>query len=213
MSYKLTKIDELILSDHTFLTPQDKCYYLWEYAAREGYSHSDSNNAIINFKKPLTAKNKPEWKYKEMAINQIASLLKEHVFTPHHRVVNQATIVPIPPSKCKADILYDDRLNQVLNIALKGKNADVKDLLLAKESTESYHENSSPRNSNIIKQNLEINIRESTNLKDTILLFDDMVTTGAHFKACKEIILDRFPEKILVGLFIARRAIPNKLPF
>ena len=39
-----------------------------------------------------------------------------------------------------------------------------------------------------------------------VAVVDDLLTTGAHFRAAKSILSARFPEIAVVGMFIARRA-------
>jgi hypothetical protein len=36
---------------------------------------------------------------------------------------------------------------------------------------------------------------------------DDVLTTGAHFRAAKRVLHARFPQAQIIGLFVARRAI------
>jgi adenine/guanine phosphoribosyltransferase-like PRPP-binding protein len=36
-----------------------------------------------------------------------------------------------------------------------------------------------------------------------IAIVDDILTTGAHFKACKTVLQERFPEAQIFGIFIA----------
>ena len=45
---------------------------------------------------------------------------------------------------------------------------------------------------------------------NNIILFDDVITTGSHFKAAKNILNEIFPNTIILGLFIARR-VPNTI--
>jgi predicted amidophosphoribosyltransferase len=45
-------------------------------------------------------------------------------------------------------------------------------------------------------------------LPSSVAIVDDVLTTGAHFKAMKRILMERFPEARIVGLFLARR-VPN----
>ena len=45
----------------------------WEYAAGEGYEHSSINQEIFNFKKPMSERNRPGWRYKASAIRKIAT--------------------------------------------------------------------------------------------------------------------------------------------
>jgi predicted amidophosphoribosyltransferase len=39
-----------------------------------------------------------------------------------------------------------------------------------------------------------------------LVIFDDLLTTGCHFKAVAQLLRDRFPNTPIIGLFIARRA-------
>jgi predicted amidophosphoribosyltransferase len=39
-----------------------------------------------------------------------------------------------------------------------------------------------------------------------IALFDDVLTTGAHFVAARNVLRSRFPQAQIIGFFIARRA-------
>jgi hypothetical protein len=41
---------------------------------------------------------------------------------------------------------------------------------------------------------------------EKLVVFDDLLTTGCHFKAIAQILGERFPNKHVVGPFIARRA-------
>ncbi len=38
---------------------------------------------------------------------------------------------------------------------------------------------------------------------------DDMLTAGAHFRAMKDTLVERFPDANIVGLFVTRRVIEN----
>ncbi len=73
---RFTRVDELTRLDHHWLTPGDRCFFLGEYAARQGYAYSPTNNLLINFKKPMDRRGKPEWRYKEKAIREIASAFR-----------------------------------------------------------------------------------------------------------------------------------------
>lgn len=57
-------IDNSLLQEHSCLDVNDKCYFFGEYAGRQGYSHSDMNQIIFNFKKPMSEKGKSGWGYK-----------------------------------------------------------------------------------------------------------------------------------------------------
>ncbi len=42
---------------------------------------------------------------------------------------------------------------------------------------------------------------------DEIMIFDDMLTTGCHFKAAQKLILDSYPNARVNGVFTVRRDI------
>ena len=44
--------------------------------------------------------------------------------------------------------------------------------------------------------------------RGTVIIYDDMITAGSHFKAMQSILRKQFPNSIIAGLFVTRR-IPN----
>jgi hypothetical protein len=72
----LTKLDELNLPDHWYLDATDECYFIGEYTAGRGYSHSATNQFILNLKKCVERRGLPEWRHKESAIIQAAATLR-----------------------------------------------------------------------------------------------------------------------------------------
>ena len=40
---------------------------------------------------------------------------------------------------------------------------------------------------------------------DQIVICDDVLTTGAHFRAAQSVLCDEFPNALIVGCFISRR--------
>jgi predicted amidophosphoribosyltransferase len=102
---------------------------------------------------------------------------------------------------------FDNRMMFALEKAsAQFSNVDRRELILCKESFQSSHLSGTSRPSkDTLKNNMEINEDEVEDLRDHIILFDDIITAGAHFKACKELIQERFPTKKITGVFIARR--------
>ncbi|MXZ24438.1 MAG: hypothetical protein F4Y80_06130 [Caldilineaceae bacterium SB0665_bin_21] len=49
------------------------------------------------------------------------------------------TLVPIPPSKAKADPLHDERLTRMLNAIRPEPMLDIRELIVQTESTEPVH--------------------------------------------------------------------------
>lgn len=203
---QLLRIDELCIGDHSYLTDEDECYYFMEYTARESYNFSPGNSLIMNYKKGVDKKNTPQWKYKEAAIKQVAGFLSQSL--PSIIDFNASTVIPIPPSKIKTNPLYDDRVLRTLQLCCKDQG-NVRDVLSFREDMEAVH-NSEHRPSPLeLVQNLELNVNGCNDLRDTVVLFDDVLTTGSHFVACKRTLLNEFPDLRIMGVFIARRVIPN----
>ncbi len=202
---KLLLIDEMVINDHHYLKLDvDKCYYYFVYTAEKGFSYSTSNQLILNFKKKLDRKGKEDYKYKGEAIKTIASLLS-HL---GQKSIDNSTFVPIPPSKSKTNPLYDDRIVQALNLGLKGRNADIRELVIQTTDTVECHI-SGKRDISALEEILRIDETLVNDVREFIVIVDDVLTTGCHYIAMKNILLRRFPEAKIIGLFIARREIIN----
>ena len=91
---RLTRIDALARPDHGYLTKEDRCYFIGEYTARRGYAYSASNNLLLNFKKGMDRRGRPEWRYKAKAIREAASAFRAALADGD---LDQLTFVPIPP--------------------------------------------------------------------------------------------------------------------
>jgi hypothetical protein len=118
---RLTKIDDLTRPDHTFLELEDECFYLGEYTARRGFAFSETNNLINNPRKPMERRGRPEWRYKESAILTCGRMLREAI---SEEWLDAATLVPVPGSKMKGDVEYDDRMPRILQELGRGRAVD-----------------------------------------------------------------------------------------
>src|ERR1043165_2912539 len=88
---RFTKIDELTRGDHTYLAADDECLFLGDYSARKGFAHSATNSLILNFKKPLSRKGLPGWRYKGQAIREVADAYSRNLGT----ALSHLTLVPV----------------------------------------------------------------------------------------------------------------------
>jgi hypothetical protein len=197
-------VDDLTRPHHFYLDSSDQCYFLREYIPRAGYAGGETNNLINNFKKKPDKKGKPEWKYKKIAIDQIA---KEMANAIKVTGLQTMTLVPIPPSKTRTHALYDDRMTKVLRgIGLiHGIHLDVRELIVQVKDTKPAHLIEDRPSPDEIRANYRIDEALSSPPPRFIGLFDDLLTTGAHFKAGKSLLIERFPEVTVIGLFVARR--------
>lgn len=201
---RLSRIDDLTRRDHSRLEQEDHCYFFGEYTPREGFSFSETNGLVSDFKKPIRKKGKPEWKWKERAIREVAALFRKSIpLNPLRRM----TLVPIPPSRARDDPEHDDRMLRALRQLGRGEAFDVRELILQYESTEAAHVSARRPGVGDLIDNYRINEEVAEPAPPDIALFDDVLTSGAHFKAAQSVLRDRYPGVSVVGIFIARRVI------
>lgn len=180
-----------------YIDETDNCFYLMDYNSRMGYGHSKENQLIFNFKKPKTDNG---YQYKLEAIAKIADILITGVF--HNIDPSKIIIIPIPPSKTKADPLYDDRMLQVLEIVKKELSIQYVDLLSRPTNIVPLHQNQTPRSLSSHTFNIaNDNLSEFDDKQ--IIIIDDVITTGSTYKAAKNLISQNLNNKI-IGLFMAR---------
>jgi hypothetical protein len=195
----LTKLDELNLPDHWFLDRTDECYFIGEYTAGRGYSHSATNQIILNLKKGMERRGLPEWPYKGQAIRQAAATLRASL---NPEFLKTTTFVPIPPSRVVADPLYDDRMTQV--VRLLDQAVDARELVVQAETMHDAHSAANRPGPDLLYQNYRIQeaLLEPTPVR--IAVVDDVLTAGAHFKAIKRILGETYDIPV-IGIFLARR--------
>ncbi len=199
----LTKIDELTLPDHWHLNTLDECYFIGEYTAGKGYAFSVTNQLIFNLKKSVERRGHTDWIWKERAIRSAATTLLNSL---NPAFLATATFIPVPPSRVFNDPLYDDRMSQVLR--LLGPQVDARELVLQVQSTEGAHVAVDRPGPQELYDNYVVEPDSIAPTPAQIAIVDDVLTTGAHFKAMKRILNETFPDVGVVGLFLTRR-VPN----
>jgi predicted amidophosphoribosyltransferase len=187
----------------------DDCYFYGEYTARRGFNFSETNRLIFNFKKGMEKQsNAYEWRYKAKAIRQAAQMLRETLASqPNLEALRGATLVPIPPSRSKKDPLYDGRVVSMLQQLSVGIGLDIRELVVQKETVEPSHSATSRATPNSLAQNYEIDVSLKDPYPNSLWVFDDVLTTGAHFKAMKKVLNEAYPGIPCIGVFLARRAL------
>ena len=83
----------------------------------------------------MDRREKPEWRYKEQAIQRAASAFRRALGTDPLSLV----FVPIPPSKTRNDPLYDDRVTRMLRAIGPDGTVDVRELIIQTKSTDAVH--------------------------------------------------------------------------
>lgn len=210
MTLKIRRIEENEFDDHSFLKNGDKLFCLGDYFKNDIDSYMYS--LIHNLKKPPTRRGLDEWRFKEKSINEVSSYLSK-VMRVLSREKSSTFWVPIPPSKVIGDELYDDRLKQILDKASeilsqgRNHNTHIANVLFQNSSRDASHiSEDRPKPQELQKLYTLMPITNFDQDKDLIILFDDVMTTGSHFKAASSKILELYPNAQIIGCFIARRA-------
>ncbi len=203
---RLTEIDETNVGDHSYLSADDSCYFLFEYTSHRGYSFSATNNLISNLKKKPSESNRPGYHYKGQAIAQCAVHLRGAI---HPDWLATATLVPAPPSKAIGHPDYDDRVERICRLV--SGNIDVRSIVQQINSTTAAHElgqGQRPRIDDLV-QNYRIAENLTLPAPTAIAIVDDVLTNGTHFKAMHRVLSARYPQVPISGIFIARRVFPE----
>lgn len=207
---RLTGIDETSRSSHYYLAEDDRCLYFGEFHVGKGWSGGPTNQLIHNYKRTPreiaeSANGSKYQYYKDQAIREIAAGLR-HQFR-REDVEENYTFVPIPTSKSSSDPEYCDRLERTLREAFSSYGgADIRQLLKVAHSTGADHRSMGDR----IRYDDLLAITEIDPLhlrqpvRPTIVLFDDVLTSGKHYRVAKTRILEALPNQQLIAVFVAR---------
>lgn len=185
-----------------YLETGDDCYYAREYISKGGFSASQTNGLISNFKKGIDKKNTLQWQHKLNAIVQFAEELS--------RLLKDGTIVAtVPASKSKNDPEYDSRLDDVLKKLGKLRpTLHIVEPLRVKKTLPAVHLGGD-RKSSIFYNNLEW-LGGLPIDANHLVLVDDVITTGSHFKACQKMVLENVPTIKVFGIFWAKTIWPDR---
>jgi predicted amidophosphoribosyltransferase len=200
-SEKLRQITELERVDHPYLRGSDTCAYFGNYTANATWSHSRTNGMISNLKKNPKFRHRDDWKYKGVVIPKIGAAIRRNLNKDRLRDI---TFCPIPPSKTKSHPEYDDRMIRVARAV--GPEVDVRELLVTRVDRDARHTKTDRRDRAALKATLEVDKVELGKSHKTIVLLDDVLTTGCSFTVCKDMLLEVDPELQIFGIFVARVA-------
>ena len=85
---------------------------------------------------------------------------------------------------------------------------DIRELIVQTVSTDAVHAQDVRPAPEQVQALYRIDETLTGPVRELIAVDDDLLTTGAHFRAAKSILSTRFPGAAIIGLFIARR-VPN----
>lgn len=202
---KLIAIDETNRRDHYYLSENDHCYFFLEYTPNKGYRFSNTNQLITNLKKKPSGKHKPDYRYKAKAIGECSALLRGALDS---RWLAEAVMVPVPGSKASDHPDFDTRMELICQGVRPGVAGAVRSLVRQTASTEAFH-HGSRANPHELAGRYEVVESLCRPEPRRIVIVDDVLTTGSHYCAMRDVLSVRFPEAAIVGVFIARVVRPS----
>lgn len=182
-------------SPHYLNLSTDSCYYAREYVSRGGIRYP-GNDRIENFKKNNRYKNNPTvWKWKILAVQEFAKELAD--FIPDNGV-----LAFMPTSKISSDSDFDERF-ELLKVELSLKRSDVVliEPIILKANVDASHLGGS-RDPKSIKESYQFT-GFSHPIPSHLFVIDDVISSGGHFKAYKNLILDNYENIQVDGVFWA----------
>ena len=189
----------------------NRLYYRRIYTVSKNFRFSETNQFIHNLKIAPIPDNFHRMKHKRRAIQLFADALIE-IFSSPKNSQRETTIVPIQPSKTDKHPEYDDRIEQVARlVSEKLSHVSCIPLLKSIEDRESYHTSRKSRKSEDIYSSLRLknNLCAHVDEESTIVLLDDVIASGAHFIASRQLIEEAFPDTEIFGFFWAKAEYPN----
>jgi hypothetical protein len=204
-------LDDSMRTDHAYLTAADQCWWLAEYHPGSSHRVNNVKQLIINLKcRPSIALADPRrMHHKVRAIDAVARALRAALSKSS---VESATWIPIPASRPPRDADYDDRLQPILALAFDGYDLDLRRLLYQTEATAPDHTRAHRLSAEALYRIIELDrtLLDIRPLRARIVLFDDVLTTGKHYKCCERRLRDTLATIPISGLFVARRVLPRR---
>jgi hypothetical protein len=177
---------------------KDDIYYFREYTPREGFTYSETNNLIINFKMGSKPENKNRLHYRAQAIDTFSRELQIILST----ISQNVWISWIPSSKTPTDPYYDDRLEKVVLSTCKIlPYLHAVEILYTIRSREPLHYGAIRNPITLARTYSWRNV----NLSDYnhLILVDDVLTQGTNFRAVSDTIKKQYPHMSIHGLIWA----------
>jgi predicted amidophosphoribosyltransferase len=174
---RLDRLD-LLLGEHCYLDCSDECYFLCMYDC----SHQRSlKSLVISLKQG-------EKSAIDMAADELLNALPWDW-------VNRFTFVPMPSSS--------GTWNPIRLLLSRLPRLDKRELLLQRQVTRRSCDGwriPPLQRSNL----LFLNESQAIPKPVTVVILDDVVTTGAHFRAAKLVVRKKWPCMRVIGLFLSR---------
>lgn len=180
---------------HMHLNADDRCYYIWDYAAAGTANEAPllraTQQLVWDLKLCPSVNERLPGRPKDRALQHVSRALS--ALLPEE--FRHATFVPMPPSETSED--RDDRLIRILAHVAK----DVRIALECRHSTQPLQKDLSVSER---IENLIVNTERLAPPPQMIVIVDDVISSGSHFRAAAQRLRDICPGVPIVGLFFAR---------
>lgn len=205
-----TLIDKVGMANRRYLSEDDACFYYMQRDSR-GFNASPENDLISNFKKdPFEYRDRPDvLKYKNGAIQScsryVTSFFRDRFYIFEGR---QIALVPMPTSNPRCSERFDDRLDQVCrNVASSFENISYAPVIDVRDSVTAAHRGGT-RDPELLQETIVMTGALSPDT-DIVVLFDDVLTMGGHYSACKNLLWQNmWTDPSILGLFLALHTWP-----
>lgn len=188
------------ISQHQYLNESDTAIFAREYTPGQGYQAGETNQLISNFKKCPTTKNTPQWYYREKAIEKFSTEFASLIKGENSKSL---FVTSIPSSKMMSDPLYDRRFEDLFAF-MKHSCHFIQDCwpVMLNTSVTPAHLGGS-RDPSIISGNYQWRgFKKDT--PEELWVFDDILTTGAHFRSYSDFCRNNGYSGKIIGVFWAR---------
>lgn len=192
------KLEEPFYPDH--IKEDDFCIYAREYiGGRRGYSAGETNSLILNFKKSPNKMYTNEWNHRKRAVEkfktEIEFLVKQNV---------PWTMTAIPSSKQKNDPEYNNRFEDLFSkLKISRPKINIEWPVEIKTTAAASHHRGEDRDPVIIQNNYFWK-GFSKKAPKVLIIVDDILTTGSHFRAMSDFLRKNGYEGKIVGVFWAK---------
>ncbi len=190
------QIDAIDLPSFGHLKSDDVCYYARNFVRNAGFDGGETNSLVLNFKKEPGRQGQT---YRQNAVDRFI----EEVSVLIQCKADTVAVTAIPSSKSKTDSAYDNRFEDMFAGLKKIRSClQIEWPIIAKESVLASHLGGARTPSQIISNYEWKGFVDA--VPDFILIFDDVLTTGAHFRAFSDFMRGNGFSGQIYGIFWAK---------
>jgi len=168
----------LLLGEHCYLDTGDECYFTDEYECRH---RQGIKPQILSLKRGN--------------MSAITGMAEELALALPPEWAAGYTFVPMPPSSGAASPLR----SLIRRLPVR----DIRDLLVQVRDTPPSHDGWRPTPEQRVRL-MTLNELEVDPEPRALVIVDDVLATGSHFRAAKMLVRQRWPNMRVIGLFLAR---------